>query len=914
MCLAVLPGCLPDDVITYLRYSPDGQLLAGIFEEKGLFVADPTGMEKRIVAPVSIEPAAVEWMDDSTRLVFTSGAEGSVDLYVSSLDGVTTRLTTMPGRETSPRVIGGLVLYTSTESGYASVTSASLSGDDPEPGVRLPVWENPVYSPALSPGGDRLAWVGNSNLCPQVYVASLHTGAVEQVTSETDSLSLLSAPVQWSPGGDAIYYLRNRPQDGVMSSSQFANDSTMPGVYRGTDLCALRLDSTRREETIASEARGIDNPTVLPSGEVVYVTEGKVNVIKPGEKPRQLSLDLQASIPAGGGDDEIAFVVARQLVGTSTASLERSRIFTFDMEDKFLLAEEYFRSGSDTKSYDLYEELAASVQRTRDPQMARLVYIANLRRLGKNAKAIEEMESLAADGLGNDAGKVKYLWRMLGFSHLLEFGQYGKARQYFARYREMTSVTANLDDPDSALNALEILDAGSTAVISLYARAVKARLNGDFRQTDRLFGELLASAKSVEAVHREYLNALGGFDSEVYYFTPSQKPFEPTRFQQAEYLERFVGLAPDSPLARGVRLDLFLLRIELGSYSRARMLLKEEMAAEDVANARPEGILEVFRNYLETPEPQPWINQAIPEVFLHNEIRPMLEQKLPDARDQFLLGVVAVKMALLQNKPDLARKEADQALAQWRRIEEIDHDAELLSCYGRLLTFRAREAELSGLYGEAAESYGNLLQVLTDNAVDNFEFQEEVRYRAQLLTLLITEFPHELERLKQVEIGTGTELINPTWEREVLEAAVAQQARFYQDSTTGSLKAWAACETGQAFAKLQRHEKARDALLLAVSATAPEFVRRKALLELAALDELDNDAWNAARSYARIAAMPSTSQDVRLWCSYQIARLHLSINFKTSAARDALAVIVSTRPDTPLAIQAQELLVATSVR
>src|SRR5690606_28524373 len=126
-----------------------------------------------------------------------------------------------------------------------------------------------------------------------------------------------------------------------------------------------------------------------------------------------------------------------------------------------------------------------------------------------------------------------------------------------------------------------------------YARAVNARLKGDFARTDQLFGDLLTTATDQQAIQREYLNALDGFDSEVYYFNPTQRPFEPSRFQQAEYLERFVRLVPQSDLGRDVRLDLFLLRIELGSYSRARELLKEEMLA-DGAESRPEGILEVF--------------------------------------------------------------------------------------------------------------------------------------------------------------------------------------------------------------------------------------------------------------------------------------------------------------------------------
>ena len=116
------------------------------------------------------------------------------------------------------------------------------------------------------------------------------------------------------------------------------------------------------------------------------------------------------------------------------------------------------------------------------------------------------------------------------------------------------------------------------------------------------------------------------------------------------------------------------------------------------------------------------------------------------------------------------------------------------------------------------------------------------------------------------------------------------------------------------FGKLRRNLQSRSAFLLSSNADAPEFLRRKSLFELASLDELEGDPYNAARRYAKMATLPSTVDATRLWCSYQIARLHLSINYKTSQAREALALIVSNRPDTPLATQAQELLVNTSTR
>ena len=86
------------------------------------------------------------------------------------------------------------------------------------------------------------------------------------------------------------------------------------------------------------------------------------------------------------------------------------------------------------------------------------------------------------------------------------------------------------------------------------------------------------------------------------------------------------------------------------------------------------------------------------------------------------------------------------------------------------------------------------------------------------------------------------------------------------------------------------------------------------MLELASLDDLEGDAWNSARNYARLAALPDSGSYTKGWCSYHIARLHLSINYKVSEAREALAFIVTAWPGTPLVTQAQELLLSTETR
>lgn len=913
--LLVLPGCLPEDSLQLLQFSPDGKKLAVISEKNGLRVADPAAMESVTIAPGNIDASGVAWTSDSLRLAYVSEQEGSLDVYISDLDAQTTRVTSMPSRETSPMIHGDALFYITTESGLAALTSYSLTQEPLDYAPLVPS-EADMINPTLSPDGKRLAFFSYDDLRPQLFCTDLTSGVTTVLTKESDPFNLMTTALTWSHDSRRLGYLRNPVGKPVTGAAEADGDEAARDYTPlGSLLMVRTAGDDAPEQTLVKSAAGIHSPRLLADGSAVFISEKKLHLFSQ-TVDHVLAIDLPAANPAvGGAEDNLAFAVSDQLIALTSATLEKARILTFDLEEKFLLAEEYFRSGSRTKSYSLYEELAGAVQRARDPQLARFIYIANLRRLGRTEQAVAEIEQLLRDGLRSESVEEKYLWRLLGYSYLLELNDPAKATASFQKYRELTSETIPVSEPDSALNALQILKTTTGPVQTLYASAIKARLDGDFPLTDKLFGELLTTAPAVKAVQREYINALDGFDREVYYFTPSQRPFQPTRLQKAEYLQRFVDtVTTPTALTRTARLDLFLLRIEMGSYSRARALLDEALTSAPL-DSRPEGILEVFRNFLETPEPQPWINAAMPEVFLHPQIRPRLEALTQDPEDRLLMAVAATKMALLANDPDAARREANSAVAEWNKLSAPNavQPADVAGLYGRLLVLRAREAELRGLYAEAAEGYDQAVKLLQDQQVNNFEMQEEIRYRSSLLRMVVTDFPALTDKIKRAESLTGVELVNPSWDQKALQDGVREYLEVY-DTTTNTLKLWAAYEAGECLGKLQRTHQARSALLVAISGSAPAFVQRKAMVELAAIDEYLGDPWNAARWYAKLAALPDAGADVRLWCSYQIARLHISINYKVSAAREALAVIVSTRPEIPLAVQAQELLISTGTR
>lgn len=912
---ACLCGCLPEDEIQSLQFSPSGKLLAVASEKNGLRIINPDTLETTTVATGEVHPGSLAWNKSESALAYAAAPETSYDIYISSLDGQTTRVTESPSSEFFPMICQHTLLHLTTENGISQFTTHALTAATSAPLV-LPQTDTDIFQPALSPDGRHLAFFTCEDLRPQLHLTRLADGHTSVIVRHADPFRLVTTDLSWTPDSTALIWL-----EGVHLSSPTTDDAALGDA--GNDTTARSIWMKALNEAPVRRVVSADNdlcwPRAADEASLVFVqgktlTLDSISTAAEAPETRRLSTDLPIRLPAlGGADHQIAFVAAGQLIGMADARLSCSRILTFSPEEQFLLAEEYYRAGNSSKSLELYEELAASVKRTRDPEAARFIYIANLRRLGETHKAVEELEKLARDEHTTHTVPASILWRLLGYSYLLELDDLPRATASFARYAELTSDTLAAEDNYPALNALEILKTTPPAVARLYGRAVKARLDANLPLTNTLFGDLLTSGASCEAIAREYMNALDGFDAEVYQFSPSQRPFLISKSQHTEYLQRLVDTVttPSEPLRRA-KLDLFLLRIQTGHFRRARTLLRDALQSAP-PESRPEGILEVFRNYLETPEPQPWINAAMPEVFLHSEIRPLLLSFTTDPADRLLVFVAATKMALMQGRSDQARAEANLAGAEWARLSEEDQAGSEAALYGRVLVLRAREAEQRGLFAEAADAYTQALQLLEEKKVDNVELQEEIRFRGDLLRSWLPDYPAMPPQWRAIEDVTGAELINPTWDVNALKTGVEMLVDLY-DSTTSTLKHWAAYEAGICYGKLRQFPLSRAALLLATNDSAPSFLQRKALFELAAVDEYLQDNWNAARWYARMAALPSTNENTRLWCSYQIARLHLSINYKTSAAREALALIISARPDSPLAIQAQELLISTEIR
>jgi hypothetical protein len=463
-------------------------------------------------------------------------------------------------------------------------------------------------------------------------------------------------------------------------------------------------------------------------------------------------------------------------------------------------------------------------------------------------------------------------------------------------------------------STLDILRTGRQDVIRQFRQALRARLGADVASTIRAWRDLLSVGADIAAVRREYMRALDGFDREVYYFSPSQRPFRPTRGQRSTYLENYLKIAPDTPEADQARLELFLLSIETGNFTRARGLLTESLDRE--GEKAIEGIPEAFEDYLEKPETQPWLEAAMKGVFLVPAVRSRITALLDGAEPQMLIALAAVKTALVSGDVDLARKEADLASAIIASVEPADRSPRLKYLHARLLVMQAREAALRGLFGEAVTKLQRAAEDMTVDGTQDVEYLMEVRFQAELMADLLAQ--GRLDALRQRvtrEFQLGDDLVAPNWSVSLLRKLVRTAVAEFDAASPESADRWLACyDAGIALGKLRLVDASHAALdEVANRPGVPVYLRRKALLELATLDELQEDPYNAARNWAQLASEEGLPDYVRAWLAYRIAKAHLRIRYRVPEALAALATIAERNTGNPLGLQAEELLRAAGI-
>ncbi len=206
-----LPPASLARVDKFPAFSPDGHWIAFFSPSLSLrgdiwVVRAIGGQARRLTSDVILSGAPV-WTPDGRWIVFPSKRSGSTTLWrVAAAGGAPEAVTTGAGEDSEPDISrdGRQLVYTNTRKRWALMVL------DTRTGAQRFVHERrlPVTFPAISPGGEEIAFAGAAGPDVQLFVIAADGSSPRQLTRGRGEFDI--API-WSADGGSIFFLQVRP-------------------------------------------------------------------------------------------------------------------------------------------------------------------------------------------------------------------------------------------------------------------------------------------------------------------------------------------------------------------------------------------------------------------------------------------------------------------------------------------------------------------------------------------------------------------------------------------------------------------------------------------------------------------------------------------------------------------------------
>ena len=903
--LTCLTGCPRDDEIVGLAPHPENNdLTAVITARRGLAFVKLSSGDRTPLTTDRLAPEPPVWTSSDTVAVTLAGPPYEVALVASD-----NRFSTFPktlDKISYPICLpDGTLLALRTSRGVAALTPLTTHTTTAVPPLLSS--SSSTFSPRLSPNGKMIAWTEFDGLKPAIMVADIGSS-----TTEPRSFVRLEKPVEiipssltWMPDGTSLAYLSSSENHsklfqipiprsaGSTASPRKISDAKLP-------LTAIKLTPLRSGRQIIIESE-----------------EGLLLCKLATGAPTPLHAEsLRLSNPAPCADGSLLAVAQDQILVHLRPPFTNPQWILPTFESSLVLADELFRAGRRKSSARIFDELHRSVRGAEDPQLLDLLDAANMARLGQPREAALRLEEMIKQHTTPLNVPEADIWKLLGMTRLIADAPEPSILAALNRYEALRKAAyqtegsrppASLDD--IALNTLAILRTGDQTAIQLFTAALRARLEGGLTQTINAYTQLLQRRPSMVPVQTEYLRALGNVERDIFRLGPSQAPFNVPPATQISYLELFDRLSPHSPHTPEVVTLLLQLYFENQKFTPARALVLRELSS-DRAPAMVAQLTSLMESFLEIPETMPWLPAAVNRVLLDPTVRDNAQRIASNPHSRLIWSTAALHSAI--DTGNLKTTEAEMAQARAA--------LNLLRPYEDTTAQRAHllilEAALGQLRGDRPSLNVRRLRraanMLAGGDERDFEVLAETLFQADMLEHFQQYGPDLLPDLLKAQQLSGNDLFSPTWERRRLLRGLDA---FLQLSTTAPTKQPSAATTptltllaGVNLAKLKHREAARSAFLLASDSSSPSFVRQKALIERAALDELEKDLWSAAHAYAQLLELPKFDPSLTDWVRFQQARLHLSLQHMPGEAITTLRAITRRDPHSTLAVRAQQLL------
>jgi Tol biopolymer transport system component len=265
----------------YPRWSPDGRWIAfqrGDGVRYDIFVAPTAGGEVRQLTHDRNMISGLAWLPASDAIVYGSSRENSVP-YLPSLRLWQVRL---DGRTLQPITPPDISYEQPDVHDSGSVSAVRLR-------MRFDIWMFPfdvtaaesmrrsrqitrqtgqVLTPTASPAGDEVAFLADSGGHANLWVLSMRSGDLRQVTFESDPAVAVGVPV-WSPDGRSIAFVSSKGRTGydfgiwLVDPATGRTGVTVPRPPTSSPLAALRAIAAAYAELASSSRAAVRNLAYL---------------------------------------------------------------------------------------------------------------------------------------------------------------------------------------------------------------------------------------------------------------------------------------------------------------------------------------------------------------------------------------------------------------------------------------------------------------------------------------------------------------------------------------------------------------------------------------------------------------------------------------------------------------------------